>query len=338
MSISRPFEPSLPSMSGRRFVYICTLMLLCLTASLGMSSAVSAQPVEIGNGILDDEKILGPKWVRVNFSPLATGNHVIRVVSDETADIRFSVWQILNNPPPNDKIRIGTSINAATLADWEGMLDITEQYYLGIWAVTGSSDFSATIEIPATLTFLSQPADLTVIENDNASFSVAATGAGVLGYQWYENEQPITGATTNSYSIVGATLQQNGNSYRVDVTDDNGTLSSDTATLSVQASLSIATQPMDQTITEGSDAVFSVVAAGTGALSYQWYENEQPISGATAASYSVVAATVTQDGNSYRVDVTDDTGTLSSDTATLTVQASLSITTTTNGSNHHRRQ
>jgi len=44
---------------------------------------------------------------------------------------------------------------------------------------------------------------------------------------------------------------------------------------------SISTQPTNQTVTSGQTATFSVAAAGTAPLAYQWKKNSVAISGAT---------------------------------------------------------
>ena len=81
---------------------------------------------------------------------------------------------------------------------------------------------------------------------------------------------------------------------------------------------SIGTQPTAQTVTAGNSATFSVVATGTGTLSYQWYKGTSAISGATSSSYTI-ASTATTDAGSYYVTVTNAAGTATSNTVALTV-------------------
>jgi hypothetical protein len=65
--------------------------------------------------------------------------------------------------------------------------------------------------------------------------------------------------------------------------------------------------PQGQAVTVGSTATFSVTAAGSGTLGYQWAFNGVPISGATAASLSLALVNATEAG-SYTVTVTNSTG------------------------------
>ena len=81
---------------------------------------------------------------------------------------------------------------------------------------------------------------------------------------------------------------------------------------------SISTQPTNRTVAAGSSTTFSVVAAGTAPLSYQWRFNGTDISGATAASYTISNV---QSGNagSYSVVVSNSAGSVTSNVATLSV-------------------
>jgi hypothetical protein len=81
----------------------------------------------------------------------------------------------------------------------------------------------------------------------------------------------------------------------------------------------ITTQPANQTVTLGQSAIFSVVAAGTAPLSYQWQKNTASITGATSASYTTPATISGDNGATFRVVVTNSAGTMTSTAATLTV-------------------
>ncbi len=84
---------------------------------------------------------------------------------------------------------------------------------------------------------------------------------------------------------------------------------------------SITTQPVNQTVTAGQTARFTVVAAGTAPLGYQWQKNGASIAGATAASYTTPATTTADSGATFRVVVSNSAGTVTSSAATLTVNA-----------------
>ena len=86
--------------------------------------------------------------------------------------------------------------------------------------------------------------------------------------------------------------------------------------------LAITAQPASQSVTAGQSATFSVAATGTGTLTYQWKMGTTAIGGATAASYTTPATTSSESGTQFTVVVTDSTGSVTSNPATLTVTAS----------------
>jgi hypothetical protein len=84
--------------------------------------------------------------------------------------------------------------------------------------------------------------------------------------------------------------------------------------------VSILTQPASQTVPIGVAATFNVVASGSGgALDYQWMENGQPISGATAASYTTPDVTAEDAGEKFSVVVSEGADSATSTDAVLTV-------------------
>jgi hypothetical protein len=85
---------------------------------------------------------------------------------------------------------------------------------------------------------------------------------------------------------------------------------------------SITTQPSNQTVAVGQMATFSVVAAGTAPLTYEWQKNNVIISGSNSASYTTPATTSTDNGSAFHVTVTNSAGNVTSNTATLTVTSS----------------
>jgi hypothetical protein len=89
----------------------------------------------------------------------------------------------------------------------------------------------------------------------------------------------------------------------------------------------IATQPANQTVTAGQTATFSVMAAGTTPLTYQWQKGAAPISGATSASYTTPTTTASDNGTQFSVVVSNSLGSATSDAAKLTVNPAATGTT-----------
>jgi len=92
---------------------------------------------------------------------------------------------------------------------------------------------AALIALPV---ILAQPQSVTVAEGQTATFSVDATGAGPIAYQWRRNGVPIAGATNASYTTPALTAAaDNGTTYSVVMTNAVGTATSAPATLTVAA-------------------------------------------------------------------------------------------------------
>jgi centrosomal CEP192-like protein len=82
---------------------------------------------------------------------------------------------------------------------------------------------------------------------------------------------------------------------------------------------SITTNPTSQTATAGQSAVFSVIAAGTAPLAYQWQKNGVTISGATSTAYATPPTRASDDGSIFVVVVSNAAGSLMSSPAMLSV-------------------
>ena len=87
----------------------------------------------------------------------------------------------------------------------------------------------------------------------------------------------------------------------------------------------ISAQPASQTVSAGQSATFAVVASGRGNISYQWYKNGTPVSGANSSSYTTPPTTSSDNGEQFVVVVSSKFGNLSSSTATLTVNAPAAV-------------
>ena len=83
---------------------------------------------------------------------------------------------------------------------------------------------------------------------------------------------------------------------------------------------SITLQPVHQEVTAGQTATFSVIAAGTAPLNYQWQQNGTAISGATSSTYTS-PATRGDDGTVFTVVVSNTVGSVTSSPALLSVSA-----------------
>ncbi|MFO1448336.1 MAG: S8 family serine peptidase [Opitutaceae bacterium] len=171
-------------------------------------------------------------------------------------------------------------------------------------------------------TLSAQPVSQEVVSGNDVTFSVGAlaNGSATLRFQWYQNGNPIQGATDAALEITEARSSQAG-AYHVVVASDLGSIRSESATLLVVPAVrpSITTQPSDQTISADQTVTFDVVATGTAFLRYQWMRNGVALPDATTPSFTIARAQQDDSGD-YSVVITNSGGTVSSRPAQLLVR------------------
>ena len=184
---------------------------------------------------------------------------------------------------------------------------------------------SATIMVSARpITITEQPAPRTRAPGETASFTVVTTGSDPKTYQWLRNGAELAGANASSYTTPALTVADSGARFAVRVGNAAGSTTSEAALLTVESAPvapTIATQPESVTVTAGLPASFSVVAAGTGTLSYQWRRDGTAISGARAPTYTLPATVEADNAARFSVLVSSSAGSVVSAEAVLTVQA-----------------
>jgi len=190
-----------------------------------------------------------------------------------------------------------------------------------------SSIAALTVWLPPVITV--SPTNFSVLQSNNAAFTVTATGTTNLIYHWQRgttnlvNGGRISGATNATLTVTGV-LTNDAGSYHVIVTNLYGSVTSAVATLTVLVPAKIISQPANQSLLVGSAASFSVTADGTSPLNFRWslngtnLVNSAHISGATNATLTVSNLVVGDAGN-YSVTVTNNYGSAISSNAQLTV-------------------
>lgn len=162
-----------------------------------------------------------------------------------------------------------------------------------------------------------QPTNQTVNEGGTLTLSVLANNA--TGYQWKKDGEDISSATSATYTKQSVVPADAG-SYTCVVSGEAGTsVTSDAATVTVNALPVITKQPSSQTINEGGSISLEVTA--TGATGYQWKKDNVNIPSATGATYTKAKA-APADAGAYTCVVTGAGGTtVTSNAATVTVKA-----------------
>lgn len=181
----------------------------------------------------------------------------------------------------------------------------------------------------------SNPATLTVDPLPVAPTAVSATPASIC--EGETTQLSYSGGSGDSFawytSSCGGTLVGTGNDLSVNPTTtstyygrwENSCGNSDCETVEVVVNplTVIATHPQSNSVCEGDNVEFSIVADGTN-LTYQWYKDGSSISGATSSSYSISPVVLNDEGD-YTCEVTGDCGTEMSDAASLSVDPATEI-------------
>jgi uncharacterized repeat protein (TIGR01451 family) len=250
-----------------------------------------------------------------NQTVVAGSSVSFQVIAVGTSPLDYQWWF-------NGTNAVGTSTNLLTITNAQtgqaGAYSVVVTNSAG--SVT-SSVAMLTIGIPASIS--QPPASLTVVQGQDATFSVAATGDAPLNYQWRFNGAPI-GGTSSSYTVAAATIANTGN-YDVVVGNAYGSSTSAVAQLTVLVPPSIMTQPTNQTVAAGSSVSFQVSASGSGPLDYQWWFNSTNAVGTNTNAITVANAQLAQAG-AYSVVVTNSAGSATSSVAMLAIGTPPSIT------------
>jgi hypothetical protein len=168
-------------------------------------------------------------------------------------------------------------------------------------------------------TITTQPSNQTVSAGSPVTFTVAWAGEPESTVKWQASANnggswsDIAGATKATYTIPMPPLEYNGFQYRAVVTNPNGTINSNPATLLVTPPvINISKQPMDQHVNAGDDATFMVTASGNGSLLYQWQWSKTGadnsftnVPGATSASWTWHSVKSSDDGTVVQVKIND---------------------------------
>jgi hypothetical protein len=152
------------------------------------------------------------------------------------------------------------------------------------------------------------------------SFQVTASGSTPLLYQWRFNGADLGGASNAALTLTNVSAT-NAGSYAVLVSNSFGSVLSSNALLTVLDPW-IVGQPQSQSVTAGGTAAFTVTAAGTLPLSYQWFKGSATLSdGGNISGSHTATLTLSNvqlaDTGSYSVMVTNINGSVVSSNATL---------------------
>jgi hypothetical protein len=179
----------------------------------------------------------------------------------------------------------------------------------------------------AALAVVLSPTNESKYASTTATFTVTAISSESLSYQWQMNSTNlvnganISGATNSTLTISDVSDADAAN-YSAVVTTPFGSVTSSIASLTVNDSIFIATQPLNQRVLLGSNVTFTASVYGAPPFVFQWSFNRMPIgsptTGTNVSSFTLASVQTNQAGN-YAVEVFNASGSLTSSNAVLTV-------------------
>lgn len=225
----------------------------------------------------------------------------------------------------------GKAISGATSADYTPQHADLGKYIYCVASATG--DYAGSVTSPAigpvsgVLAAVTASTDAPTIDKP-VTASAQPSGASA-SWKWYESASStgswveIPGAGAEKYTPTAA---QTGKYLKAEAAGTGSYTGSGEYILPnpVGAMPSITTQPAAQSVSAGGAAAFSIAASGSAPLTYEWQVSSDSglnwsSAGATAASYTFSAA-LPQCGESYRCVVSNIYGSVTSNTAVLTVK------------------
>jgi hypothetical protein len=131
---------------------------------------------------------------------------------------------------------VATAPANATSATFAARTGTTYQVRVRTTNAAGASGWKnvATVTTPATITITTQPANVTATAGQSVSLRVVASGTAPLSYQWFKGGAALAGATSDTLTFAAVQAADAG-SYYVVVTNNEGSATSDAATLTVNA-------------------------------------------------------------------------------------------------------
>ncbi len=208
--------------------------------------------------------------------------------------------------------------------------DFGTDYWVVVNGLCGSDTATNFGILAPDVRFIDQPEDATVCAGDIASFTAIAentSSSEELKYQWYFNDAPLTddariiGSHTTTITINDVTEADAGQ-YKLEATLESiiFTITSDNATLTVNIPPIITVQPETAIeVEETKELTMTVEATSELPMTYTWFKidvTNVPVG--NEATYTKAEA-VAEDAGAYICEITNDCGTVYTDTVIVSV-------------------
>ena len=187
-------------------------------------------------------------------------------------------------------------------------LDDSGTYTFKVSNVVGSATTTPIVlRVVSAPVITRQPATQAVVTGGTATFSVEATGTAPFTYQWQKDYGNIPGQTGPQLVIPSVGSQHIGG-YTVVITNEVGSVRSETAYLDIIPTPKISLQPQNVTVAQEGAASLEVTSSDNPAtLSYRWWHNGALVSGATSSKLVLPSVQPEQVGI-YQVELVNSGG------------------------------
>ncbi len=212
-----------------------------------------------------------------------------------------------------------------------GVTDTDEGYYQ-VGFPNRSAD-AAPVYLSISPAILTEPQNTICISGESTTMGIACGPTNATTYQWFDaaTDVPITTPTnTPTFTPAAAT---NGERVYCQIINGAGQITSTNALLTVGTAPTITAQPTNVSVVLGSSATFSVTAAGSAPLYYQWYQNGFAMQGANIDYITLLQVTNT-DTQTFAVVISNLFGPAISSVASLTAGTAPQVVSAVLGSNN----
>jgi len=258
--------------------------------------------------------------------PLFLAPNTYYILEAETVSGDSDPWADLWTPALWNPYFVGTNGPSTRQGRYGGSWPSGATGVQGSPTIYGAPNM-ATFPIGPAVVIMPQTA-VTQYVNLSITLNVLANGQAPLTLQWYQGDPPngtlLPGQTSSS--LVFPNVQStNAGDYYVVAGNSLNTATSSVVTLTVfnQSPVTITQQPTNTSVFQGYTAAFSIGAAGTPPIFYQWNHNGTNLPGATNSSLITGPQTLANNGDLYSCIVSNFANgsghTLTSSNATLSV-------------------
>ncbi len=173
-----------------------------------------------------------------------------------------------------------TGVNAAVSGGTGTQADDSANY----------SGAAYTFTLPLPPLVITHPGAQQAALGGNVTLSITASGTGTLKYQWRRNLINLPGATTATLKLIKLQANQQGG-YDCVVTGSNGSVTSESAELTLLPPVVITGLPVGGSYRVGRVVHLSVQSSGAAPIAFQWRKKGLPLGGARSNNLTWTADT-----------------------------------------------